>query len=79
MPRIIYLTVERAIETYKKTIDMSGGGTCGFIADGMERLKGILEFIQDDFYYPTIEEKLTHLFFPFASFTCFRTGIREWP
>ena len=77
MPRMIYLTVERAIETYRKTIDMSGGGTCGFIANGMERLKGILEFIQDDFYYPTIEEKLTHLFFSVCKFHMLQDGNKR--
>jgi len=77
MPRIIYLSIERAIETYKKTISMSGGGTCGFMADGINRLKGILDFIRDDSYYPTIEEKLTHLFFSVCKFHMLQDGNKR--
>ena len=77
MPRTIYLSIDRAIETYKKTIDISGGGTCGFIADGMERLEGILEFIKDDQYYPTMETKLTHLFFSVCKFHMLQDGNKR--
>ena len=77
MPRTIYLSIDRAIETYKKTIDISGGGTCGFIADGRERLEGILEFIKDDQYYPTMETKLTHLFFSVCKFHMLQDGNKR--
>lgn len=77
MPRTIYLTIDRAIETYKKTIDISGGGTCGFIADGRERLEGILEFIKDDQYYPTMEAKLAHLFFSVCKFHMLQDGNKR--
>ncbi len=60
---IVYLTTERALKTYEKTIEVSGGGSCGFISDGRERFEGVLMFIQDDSFYPSFEDKLTHLFF----------------
>jgi death-on-curing protein len=77
MPRTIYLSIDRAVETYKKTIDISGGGTCGFIADGKERLEGILEFIKDDQYYPAMEDKLTHLFFSVCKFHMLLDGNKR--
>lgn len=77
MPEIIYLHIERAVETYKKTIDISGGGAFGFIADGRDRLKGILEFIKEDCYYPTFEEKLCHLFFSVCKFHMLRDGNKR--
>ncbi|MGI6253431.1 MAG: type II toxin-antitoxin system death-on-curing family toxin [Synergistaceae bacterium] len=77
MPEIIYLNIERALDTYKKTIDISGGGAFGFIANGRGRLEGILEFIKDDNYYPTFEEKLTHLFFSVCKFHIFKDGNKR--
>ncbi len=77
MPQILYLTIDRAVETYKKTIRISGGGTCGFIGDGRERLQGVLDFIKDDQYYPTMEEKLTHLFFCVCKFHMLQDGNKR--
>lgn len=77
MSRIIYITIDRAIETYKKTVYISGGGTCGFLADGKERLEGILEFIKEDQYYPTMEAKLTHLFFSVCKFHMLLDGNKR--
>lgn len=77
MPGIIYLDIERAVQTYRKTIEISGGGAFGFIADGRERLKGTLEFIRDDGYYPTFEEKLTHLFFSVCKFHMLKDGNKR--
>ena len=58
---IIYLTVEQAIEVHRKTVEYSGGGSIGQLDVGM--LDGVLQHIQNDDYYPTLEAKLTHLFF----------------
>lgn len=77
MPGIIYLDIERAVQTYRKTIEISGGGAFGFTADGRERLKGTLEFIRDDGYYPTFEEKLTHLFFSVCKFRMLKDGNKR--
>ena len=58
---IIYLSRNQVLETYSKTIDYSGGGMKD--AFHLEQLDGILEFVQNDMYYPTFEDKLTYLVF----------------
>ena len=60
---ILYPTPQGALSVYAKTIAVSGGGASGFIGDGEARFRSVLDFIRDDTYYPTFEEKLTHLFF----------------
>ena len=56
---IIYISNEQAIETHKKTIEYSGGGSYEVLNIGY--LYSVLEHIQNDDYYPTFEEKLVHL------------------
>lgn len=58
---VIYLSREQVLETYSKTIDYSGGGMKDAIH--LEQLGGILEFVQNDMYYPTFVDKLTYLVF----------------
>ncbi|NCC61021.1 MAG: type II toxin-antitoxin system death-on-curing family toxin [Verrucomicrobiae bacterium] len=77
MGKIIYLTIDRVIETYQKTVEASGGGSCGFISDGKERLEKVLEFIQDDGFYPSMEEKLTHLFFSVCKYHMLQDGNKR--
>lgn len=72
---IIYLTIEQAIEIHQKTIDVSGGGSHGHLELG--KLESVLEHIQNDDYYPTFEEKLTHLFFCACKFHCFQDGNKR--
>lgn len=72
---IIYLTIEPAIDTHRKTIDVSGGGCHGHIELG--KLESVLEHIKNDDYYPTFEEKLTHLFFCACKFHCFQDGNKR--
>jgi len=59
MSEIKYITWEEMLHVYEKTVDQSGGGFAG-IRD-KERLESVLEFIQNDLYYPTFEDKLTFL------------------
>lgn len=59
MSEIKYITWEELLHVYEKTVDESGGGFAG-IRD-RERLESVLEFIQNDMYYPTFEAKLTFL------------------
>lgn len=56
---IIYITLEQALSTHKRTIEHSGGGSCDSINLGY--LESTLELIQVDDYYPTFEDKLVHL------------------
>ena len=72
---IIYLTLEQAIAVHAKTIDASGGGTHGQMYTGT--LDSVLDHIQNDDYYPTLEAKLTHLFFGACKFHCFEDGNKR--
>lgn len=70
-----YLTLGQAIETHRKTVENSGGGALGHLDLGT--LEGVLEHIQNDDYYPTFEDKLTHLFFSACKFHCFQDGNKR--
>ncbi|MBK9027678.1 MAG: type II toxin-antitoxin system death-on-curing family toxin [Propionivibrio sp.] len=72
---LTYLTLEQAIEVHRKTVEVSGGGALGHLELGT--LEGVLTHIQNDDYYPTIEEKLTHLFFSACKFHCFQDGNKR--
>ena len=72
---IIYLTLEQAVEVHRKTVEISGGGALGHLDTG--KLESVLHHIQNDDYYPTFEEKLTHLFFSACKFHCFQDGNKR--
>ncbi len=72
---IIYLTIEQAIDTHQKTVEVSGGGTLDHLDIG--KLGSVLEHIQNDDYYPTFEDKLTHLFYSANKFHCFADGNKR--
>lgn len=74
MEGLVYLTLDQAKRTHEKTIQYSGGGTYEHFDLG--RLDGVLHNIQNDDYYPTFEEKLTHLFFV-CEFHCFADGNKR--
>lgn len=75
MPEIIYITLEQALETHLRTIEVSGGGAHGLLNDGP--LIGALEQIQNDDWYPDFEAKLTHLVFATNRNHCFRDGNKR--
>ena len=60
MDGIIYLTLDQAKAIHAKTIQYSGGGTTEPLDTG--KLESVLAHIQNDDYYPTFIDKLTHLF-----------------
>jgi len=72
---LIYLTLEQVIDIHAKTVEVSGGGTLGHLDLG--KLESVLQNIQNDDYYPTFEEKLTHLFFSACKFHCFQDGNKR--
>lgn len=72
---IIYLTLEQAVDVYQKTVEVSGGGASGHLDLG--KLESVLEHMQNDDYYPTFEDKLTHLFFCANKFHCFEDGNKR--
>jgi death-on-curing protein len=75
MANIIYITIDQALETYHRTIEVSGGGCNGVLNQG--QLEGTLEQIQNDTWYPTFEAKLTHLVYASNRNHCFQDGNKR--
>lgn len=74
--KIVYFTnIDEVILLHEKTIEISGGGTTGII--NLNSLLAALEHIQNDDYYPTFEEKLTHLFYVANKGHCFNDGNKR--
>jgi len=71
----IYLSLDQAVAIHRKTVEVSGGGTMGHLDLG--KLESVLQHIQNDDYYPTFEDKLTHLFFCSCKFHCFQDGNKR--
>ena len=75
MDGILYIDLEQAKRIHQKTIQYSGGGTYEHFDLG--RLESVLQNIQNDDYYPTFAEKLTHLFYCTCEFHCFADGNKR--
>ena len=75
MEKYNYITPEMARSTHAKTIKYSGGGTLEELDFG--KLESVLYNIQNDDWYPTFEDKLTHLFFCTCQFHCFADGNKR--
>lgn len=73
--RLFYIDIEQAKEIHRKTVEVSGGGDDGILDTG--KLESVLEHIQNDDYYPSFEDKLTHLFFCANKFHCFSDGNKR--
>ncbi len=71
----VYITLEQVKEIHRKTIQYSGGGTIEHFDLG--RLESVLQNIQNDDYYPTFVDKITHLFFCTCEFHCFADGNKR--
>lgn len=69
-----YFTSEYAIKTHDKIIAISGGNT-GIKVFG--NIDSPLYHMQNDDYYPTFEEKLTHLVFSFNKNHGFNDGNKR--
>ncbi len=72
---ILYISFEEVMDVYKKTIDNSGGGFAGIRDEG--GIHSVIEFMQDDLYYPTFVSKLTYLVFGFCSGHYFNDGNKR--
>ena len=75
MDRFIYITPEQARITHEKTIQYSGGGTLEEL--DFRKLESVLYNIQNDDWYPTFVDKLTHLFFCTCQFHSFADGNKR--
>jgi death-on-curing protein len=69
-----YFDIAHAIETHDFIINESGGSH-GINDLGL--LESVLEHIQNDFYYPEFETKLTHLVYSVNKNHAFRDGNKR--
>lgn len=72
---VVYLTLEQVTAVHARTMMISGGGSLGHLDIG--KLGAVLDHIQNDDYYPTFADKLTHLFFSTCKFHCFVDGNKR--
>lgn len=63
MRYITYFDYSDLVNKHNEVIEKSGGSTGVF---NERLLKGCLDFIKDDVYYPDFEDKITHLVFSIA-------------
>lgn len=75
MADLCYITLDEAIEIHKLTVQHSGGGALGHFDLG--RLDSVLQNIQNDDYYPSFVDKITHMFFCACEFHCFEDGNKR--
>ncbi|MFR7872584.1 Fic family protein [Peptoniphilus sp. HMSC062D09] len=75
MADLCYITLDEAIEIHKLTVQHSGGGALEHFDLG--RLDSVLQNIQNDDYYPSFVDKITHLFFCACEFHCFEDGNKR--
>jgi death-on-curing protein len=75
MPIVYINDINEVVSLHFKTIEVSGGGTAGIIS--LNSMNAALAHIQNDDYYPTFEEKLTHLFFIANKSHCFQDGNKR--
>lgn len=71
---ILYFDAKHAVQVHDWIIEHSGG--LSGIKD-LGALDSVLEHIQNDMYYPTFEEKLTHLVFGVNKFHAFNDGNKR--
>jgi death-on-curing protein len=69
-----YFSVDFAIEVHDGIIRESGGFR-GIRDKGL--IESTLEHVKNDFYYPELEDKLTHILFSFNKNHCFNDGNKR--
>lgn len=72
---IIYIPYEQALDIHHKTVEKSGGGSYSSINIGY--LASALELIKNDDYYPSFEDKLTHLIWSINKNHAFSDGNKR--
>lgn len=72
---LIYPSIEEIPIIYKNTMQVSEDTS--EIIWNFGQLESILTHIQNDDYYPTFIDKLTHLFFSVCQFHCFENGNKR--
>ena len=72
---IQYISYEEVLTVYQKMIDQSGGGFVGIRDEGGIHM--ILDYVQNDDYYPTFIDKLNYLVYRFCSGHFFNDGNKR--
>ena len=75
MAKFHYIDAEKAKDIHLLTIKHSGGGAEGILDFG--KIESVLTHIQNDDYYPTFVDKLTHIFFCVCKFHSFEDGNKR--
>ncbi|KAA6321346.1 hypothetical protein EZS27_028995 [termite gut metagenome] len=75
MSDIKYISFDEVLMVYQKTIEKSGGGFSG-IRD-QKGIESVIDFVQNDLYYPDFTSKLTYLVFRFCSGHFFNDGNKR--
>lgn len=73
---IIYVPLIEAIKKHDYII-IKSGGLLGYSEDNKQRLESILEFVQNDLYYPSFIEKLSFLSYGIAKDHIFIDGNKR--
>lgn len=72
--RFLYFDVVHAVKVHDWIIEHTGGKAGN---NNLDLLEGPLGHIQNDFYYPNIEDKLTHLFYSINKNHAFTDGNKR--
>jgi prophage maintenance system killer protein len=70
----IYFDTVHAVEVHDEII-IKSGGVLGLLNRGL--LDSTLEHVQNDLYYPNLEDKVTHFFIPLTKIIVFKMVISE--
>lgn len=69
-----YFTKEYALKLIERMLEQTGNK---LVIIKPENLDGPLEFVQNDMYYPNIEDKVAYLMYSFNSNHCFIDGNKR--
>lgn len=70
-----YFTYEEVLSVYASTIEKSGGGFSGVRDEG--GIKAVIDFVQNDLYYPDFTAKLTYIVYRFCTGHFFNDGNKR--
>ncbi len=72
---IQYITYEEVLAVYASTIEKSGGGFSGVRDEG--GIEAVIDFVQNDLYYPDFTAKLTYIVYRFCTGHFFNDGNKR--
>lgn len=69
-----YFNIEYAVQIHDDIVQISGG-LLGVMKEG--QLESIIDFVQNDDYYPAFEDKISYLFYSINKGHCFNDGNKR--